>query len=150
MKLPKVGELAMRQLSRELLKADGDPTAFLKTRHGKQLLNGCSKGDLKFFNDPQWLRGLYESMVEAFHQGSLGVKSVVEEHQIFVKPWALPFSGFDSGNLCVWHGAQDLICRVSNAFALKKMLPKAELEVFSGSGHCVMFERLDKLVAVLS
>jgi pimeloyl-ACP methyl ester carboxylesterase len=150
MKLPKVGELAMRQLSRQLLKADGDPAVFLKTRHGKQMLNGCSKGDLKFFNDPQWMRGLYESMVEAFRQGNLGVKAVVEEHQIFVKPWSLPFLGFDAGNLRVWYGEQDLTCRVSNAYTLKKMLPKAELEVFSNSGHCLMFEQLDRLVSVLS
>jgi pimeloyl-ACP methyl ester carboxylesterase len=148
MKLPLVGELAMRQLSRQLLKANGDAQAFLATGHGKQLLKGCSKGDLKFFNDPQWCNGLYASMVEAFHQGNMGVKAVVEEHQIFVKPWTLPFSGFDGANLQIWHGAEDLTCRVSNAYALKKLLPKAELKVFAGSGHYLMFEQLDRLATV--
>ncbi len=147
MKLPIVGQFAMRQLSRQLLKTNGDAKAFFASRHGKQLLRGCSKEDLKLFNDPDWLQGLYVSMVEAFRQGNLGVKAVVGEHQLFVKPWSLP--GFDGGNLRVWHGAEDLTCRVSNSFALKKMLPKAELEVFSGSGHYVMFERLDRLVSVL-
>ncbi len=150
MKIPYVGELAMRQLSRELLKAEGDAKAFLVSRHGKQLLKGCSKSDLKFFDDPDWVQGLYVSMTEAFRQGNLGVKAVVEEHRIFVKPWSLPFSGYDGGNLRVWHGAEDLTCRVSNAYALKKVLPKAELEVFGGSGHYLMFERLDRLAGVFS
>jgi pimeloyl-ACP methyl ester carboxylesterase len=150
MKLPFVGEFAMRQLSRQLLKADGDAKAFLASRHGKQLLKGCSKSDLKFFENPDWIQGLYASMVEAFRQGNLGVKAVVEEHKIFIKPWSLPFSSYDGGNLRVWHGSEDLTCRVNNAYALKKVLPKAELEVFGGSGHYLMFERFQRLAGVFS
>jgi pimeloyl-ACP methyl ester carboxylesterase len=149
MKSSVVGRFAMRQLSRELFKADGDAKAFLASRHGKQLLKGCSKSDLKFFDDPDWVHDLYVSMSEAFRQGSLGVKAVVEEHQIFVKPWSLSFAGFNGANLYIWHGEQDLTCRVSNAYALKKLLPKAELEVFSNSGHCLMFEEPERLGQIL-
>ncbi|MGD6809337.1 MAG: alpha/beta fold hydrolase [Candidatus Bathyarchaeia archaeon] len=150
MKLPYVGELAMRQLSRQLLKANGSMEAFLETRHGKQLLHGCSEGDLKFFYNPQWLSLMYESMAEAFHQGNLGVKAVVEEHQLFIKPWSLPFSALDGCDVLIWHGGQDLTCRVSNAYANAKVLSNAKLEVFPDSGHCVMFENMDKLAKVLS
>jgi pimeloyl-ACP methyl ester carboxylesterase len=150
MKLPYVGELVMRQLSRQLLKVNGDTAAFLSTRQGKQLLNGASQGDLTFFNDPQWIRQMYQSMVEAFHQGNFGVKAVVEEHQLFIKPWALPFSAFDSGKLWIWHGAQDLTCRVSNAYVNAKALPNSSLEIFPESGHCVMFEHQEQLGRLLS
>ncbi len=150
MKLPYVGELAMRQLSRQLLKTNGDTAAFLATRQGKQLLHGCSEGDLNFFNNSQWLSKMYESMAEAFHQGNLGVKTVVEEHQLFIKPWNFPFSTLDGGNVWIWHGAQDLTCRVSNAYANAKVIPKSNIEVFANSGHYVMFEQLDKLANVLS
>ena len=120
MKSSIVGRFAMRLLSRQLLKANGDAEAFLASRHGKQVLKGCSKSDLKFFDNSDWVQGLFASMVEAFRQGNLGVKAVVGEHQLFVKPWSLPFSGFDGGNLRVWHGAEDLTCRVSNAYALRR------------------------------
>lgn len=150
MKLPYVGELAMRQLSRQLLKANGDMKAFLETRYGKQLLHGCSERDLKFFYNPQWLSLMYESMAEAFHQGNLGVKAVVEEHQLFIKPWSLPFSALDGCDVWIWHGGQDLTCRISNAYANAKVLSNAKLKVFPDSGHCVMFENIDKLAKVLS
>jgi pimeloyl-ACP methyl ester carboxylesterase len=42
-----------------------------------------------------------------------------------------------------------LTCRVSNAYAFKKLLPKAELEVFSDSGHCLMFEEPERLAKIL-
>lgn len=149
MKLPFVGQLAMRQLSRQLLKANGDAAAFMATRQGKHLLNGCSEGDLKFFADPQWAVLMYESMREAFRQGGLGVKTVVEEHQLFIKPWSLPVSECDGGNVWIWHGVHDLTCRVCNAYANARLLPKAVLEVFPESGHCVMFEHQEKLGRLL-
>jgi pimeloyl-ACP methyl ester carboxylesterase len=150
MRLPFVGEFAMGRLSRELLKANSNVKTFLASRQGQELLRGCSKSDLKFLEDPVWVQGLYASMVEAFRQGHLGVKAVVEEHQIFLKPWSLPFSGFEGANLHIWHGKQDLTCRVNNAYALKKLLRQAELEVFDGSGHYLMFEHLDRIASIFS
>jgi pimeloyl-ACP methyl ester carboxylesterase len=150
MKLSFIGQLAMRQLSRQLLKANGNVAAFMASRQGKHLLNGCSMGDLKFFNDSYWMALMYQSMVEAFRQGSLGVKAVVEEHQLFIKPWNLPFSALDSSNVRIWHGAQDLTCRVSNAYANMHALTYATLEVFPLSGHCVMFEHQEELGRIIS
>jgi pimeloyl-ACP methyl ester carboxylesterase len=151
MKISFIGELAMRQFSRQLLKANGDTAAFLGTRQGKQFLRGYSKSDLAFFdNNPEWMKQMYQSMVEGFRQGSQSVKAIVEEHKFFLKPWSLPLSAFNDGALWIWHGEQDLTCRVNNAYANAKMLPNAKLEVFSGLGHCVMFEHLDRLASILS
>jgi pimeloyl-ACP methyl ester carboxylesterase len=145
MKIPYAGEVAVRQLRCELLKAKGDPEAFLGTRQGKQLLHGCSKTDLAFFNNPEWIKLMYDSMAEAFHQGNAGVKAVVEEHQIFIKPWSLPFHVISEGRLHIWHGAEDKTCRVSNAYAIARLVPSAEPMIFGSAGHCVMFENLVKL-----
>jgi pimeloyl-ACP methyl ester carboxylesterase len=150
MKLPKVGELAMRQISRQLLEANGDPQAFLATRQGKQLLHGCSTTDLKFFKDETWVRLLYQSMAEAFHQRKAGVKAVVEEHQIFIKPWTLPFQSVGKGQMWIWHGAEDKTCRVANAYEIARLVPCAKIEIFEGSGHCVMFENLERLKLLFS
>jgi len=149
MKIPYAGEVAMRQLSRELLKAKGDPEAFLGTRQGKQLLHGCSKTDLAFFNNSEWVKLMYDSMAEAFRQGNAGVKAVVEEHQLFVKPWTLPFDAIGKGQLWIWHGAEDRTCRVSNAYMIARLVPSAELEIFESAGHFVMFENLVKLGKIL-
>jgi pimeloyl-ACP methyl ester carboxylesterase len=149
MKLPYVGNIAMRQLHRALFRADGDPEAFLASPQGRQMLRGATKRDLEFFHDPEWVGLLYQSMVEAFRQGDSGVKAVVEEHRLFLKPWNLPFSVIDGGKLHVWHGSGDLTCRVKNAYDIAKAVPEAELTVFEGAGHCVMFDYLQKLAQVL-
>ncbi len=149
MKIPKIGELAMTQLSRQLLKADGDTKAFLATPQGKQLLHGCSETDLALLENPAWVRLMYQSMAEAFRQGKPGVKAVVEEHQLFMKPWKLPLDKVGEGKLWVWHGAEDKTCRIQDAYQIARLLPLAKLEVFEGEGHFVMFEHLARLAAVL-
>jgi pimeloyl-ACP methyl ester carboxylesterase len=149
MKLPYVGNIAMRQLHRALLRADGDPHAFLQTPQGKQLLHGATKRDLEFFHDPHWIGLMYQAMVEAFRQGDAGVKAVVEEHQLFLRPWNLPFSQIGDGKLHIWHGSDDLTCRVNNAYSIAKNVPNAKLEIFQNAGHCVMFEHMEQLAEVL-
>jgi len=148
MKFPRIGEFAMRHLSRQLLKADGDPQAFLATPQGKQLLHGCSQTDLKFVNDPAWLELMYQSMAEAFRQKS-GAKTVVEEHLLFTRPWGLPFGAIGEGKLWIWHGSEDKTCRVDNAYANSRLMPSASLEVFGGAGHLVMFQNLQRLSGIL-
>ena len=150
MRFPQIGELAMLHLSRKLLKADGDPQRFLSTPQGKQLLHGCSKTDLALLKDPQWVGLMYDSMAEAFRQGRSGVKAVVEEHQLFVKPWTLPFEAVGKDQLWVWHGSEDKTCRVQNAYTIAGLVPSAVLKIFEGEGHFVMFEHLKRLSEILS
>ncbi len=149
MKIPYAGNFAMRQLSRQLLKGNGDIHAFLASPQGRQWLHGYTKRDLKFFSNRNWMELMYQAMVEAFHQGNEGVKAVVDEHKIFLKPWNLPFAVVEEGKLWVWHGKEDLTCRVANAYAIAKAVPNAQLEVFERAGHCVMFENLDRLSKIL-
>jgi len=74
---------------------------------------------------------------------------VVEEHQLFVKPWTLPFEAVGKGKLRVWHGSEDKTCRVQNAYAIAGLVPCAALEVFDGEGHFVLFEHLERLGEIL-
>ncbi len=98
MKIPFLGLFAMKRMSSQVLKANGDIPAFLKSRQGKQMLHACSRSDLKFFSDPAWMTLMYQSMAEAFRQGD-GVKAVLMEHQAFMKPWPVSFSKIPAGKL---------------------------------------------------
>ncbi len=145
MKVPFIGRLAMKRMRQQVLKANGDIEAFLKSRQGKHLLHACSRDDLKFFSNPDWMRLLYQSMAEGFRQGNMGVNAVFQEHQIFMKPWDIPLANVPADKLFIWHGAEDRTCRVSNAQTISKRVPNAQLEVFRGKGHCVMFDYLGRL-----
>jgi pimeloyl-ACP methyl ester carboxylesterase len=150
MKLPFIGVLAMKNMRHQVLKANGNVTAFLKSKQGKQMLNACSKDDLKFFSDPSWMALMYQSMAEAFHQGNSGVKAVVDEHQMFLKSWGLPFERIASGKLLIWHGSEDKTCRVSNAYDISRSVPCSVLKIFPGKGHCVLFDNLQQLGEVFN
>jgi pimeloyl-ACP methyl ester carboxylesterase len=149
MKIPFLGILAMKRMSNQVLRADDDINAFLKSKQGKQMLHACSKSDLKFFSDPSWMKLMYQSMAEAFQQGTSGIKAVLQEHQVFMKPWNVSFSRIPPGKLFIWHGSDDKTCRVSNAYKISKDLPCAHLEIFQEKGHCIMFDNLRKLANIL-
>jgi pimeloyl-ACP methyl ester carboxylesterase len=144
MKIHFIGVLAIRQLRRQVLKANGDISAFLESKQAKQLLRGYSETDLKFFSNPAWAKLMYQSMAEAFRQDS-GVNAVVEEHMLFLKSWGFSFDKVPAGKLVIWQGAEDKTCRVSNAYALADTVKGSVLEIFAGKGHCVMFEDLERL-----
>ncbi len=148
MKLQFVGRIAMRQLGHSLRRAKGDAAAFLATPQGKQVLHGCSASDLRFFSDPAWMHLMYEAMLEAFRQGENGVDAVLDEHQLFMQPWGVNFAGVPRGKLVLWTGDQDKTCPLKNAYSIHQTVC-SELEVFSGMGHCVMFENLDRLAMLL-
>ncbi len=141
-KLPYLGKVAMRQLQRALFYANGDPEAFLKTPQGKQLLLGATKRDLEFFHNPTWMGLMYQAMVEGFRQGKGSINAVVGEHQLFLRQWNLPFNRIEGDKLHIWHGSEDLTCRVSNAYSVAKKVHNSKLEVFQGEGHCVMFAHM--------
>jgi pimeloyl-ACP methyl ester carboxylesterase len=148
MKLHFIGVLAMRQFRRSVLKANGDATAFLKSKQAKQMLRGYTESDLRFFSNPAWAKMMFQSMAEAFRQ-ECGVTAVVDEHMLFLKPWGFSFSKVPAGKLSIWQGAEDKTCNASNAYALAGLVGGSELHVFKGQGHCALFENLDRLVEVL-
>lgn len=149
MKVPYVGMLALKRMRAQVLKANENIDVFLGSKEWKRMLKGCSKEDVKFFSNRAWLSLLYQSMAEAFRQGDQGVKAVLQEHQLFTKKWDIPLSKIPPGKVFVWQGAEDKTCRVENAFRIAKDVPGAKLEIFEGKGHCVMFDYLEKLGAIL-
>jgi pimeloyl-ACP methyl ester carboxylesterase len=145
MKIPALGMLALKRLQAQVLNANKDIEAFLQSKNGKNILRNWSKEDAKFFADKAWATLMYASMAEAFRQGDDGVKAVFQEHQLFMKTWPKKVSKIPSGKVYVWQGADDKTCRVDNASRVAEAVPGAHLEIFSGEGHCVMFNNLEKL-----
>ena len=74
---------------------------------------------------------MYQSMVEAYRQGNQSVRTVVGEHQLFLKPWNLPFAQISEDKLVVWHGLEDKTCRVNNAYIISKQV-KSRLRFLRG------------------
>jgi pimeloyl-ACP methyl ester carboxylesterase len=147
LKIPFAGNIAIGQLRRQVLKANGDIPAFFASKQAKQLLRGYTQTDLQLFSDHAWAKLMYQSMAEAFRQDS-GVKAVVEEHMLFLKPWGFPIE-IPEVKLVIWHGEDDKTCVVGNGYALAGLVKGSRLEVFKGKGHCAMFEYKDKLAKVL-
>ncbi|MCW4045124.1 MAG: alpha/beta hydrolase [Candidatus Bathyarchaeota archaeon] len=148
-KFPWVGLLALMRMRRQVLRANADVDGFLVSKAGKRLLSGLCRADAQFFSDRRWASLLFVSMAEAFRQGNQSVKAVLQEHMLFVKPWDVPLARIPRGKVVVWQGAEDTTCRVDNAFRLARAVPGAQVEVFDGKGHFVMFEFLVKLAGLL-
>lgn len=149
MKLPMLGMLALRRMRAQVLRANADIDGFLASKEGRNLLKSWSGADARFFSDRAWLALLYGSMAEAFRQGNQSVKAVLQEHMLFMKPWSVPLRRIPRGKVVVWQGSEDKTCRVDNAVRLGKEVPDAHVEIFSGKGHCVMFNNLEKLGEIL-
>jgi pimeloyl-ACP methyl ester carboxylesterase len=150
MKFPYLGMLALKRMRAQVLKANVDIDRFLASKEGRNLLKSWSGADARFFSDRTWVALLYGSMAEAFRQGNWSVKAVLQEHMFFMKPWSVPLTRIPRGKVFVWQGAEDKTCRVDNAVRLGKEVPDAHVEIFSGKGHCVMFDNLEKLGEILS
>ncbi|MGE5555429.1 MAG: alpha/beta fold hydrolase [Methanocella sp.] len=148
MKIPYAGYFAIHQLRRQVLKANGNIPAFLKSKQAKQLLRGYTESDLELFSDPAWAALMYQSMAEAFRQKD-GVRAVVGEHMLFLKDWGFPVGSTPAEKLVVWHGKDDKTIGVQNGVALAGLVAGCRLEVFEGKGHCAMFHYPDKLAGVL-
>ncbi len=145
MEVPFIGQIAMRRMRSQVLRAYGDIDAFLTSKQGKLMLNSCSRSDLRFFSDPSWMRLMYQSMAESFRQGTPGVKAVLEEHKLFLKPWSFSIARVPADKLLIWHGAEDKTCLVSNAQSIFRSFEGSHLEIFQKKGHCIMFDNLKKL-----
>jgi len=142
MKFPFLGTLAMKSMRSQILKASASET-FLRSSQGKQMLNACSRRDLAFFSNHQWVELLHQSIREAFRQKN-SAQTVVEEHMLFLKPWNLSFEGVGS-KLQIWHGGEDKTCPVNNAYGITHKFKGASLKVFPNQGHYVMFDNLKDL-----
>lgn len=149
MKIPALGMWGLKRFRAEILRANKDISAFLKSKNGRKMVKSWPKEDAKFFADPSWLGLMYGSMAEGFRQENDSVKAVFQEHRLFIKPWAEPISLIPPGKVCFWHGTEDTTCRVDNVYRLIEAVPNSWSEVFDGEGHCAMFDNFDKLGELL-
>jgi pimeloyl-ACP methyl ester carboxylesterase len=127
-----------------ILNANKDVDGYLKSRSGKNMVADWPKPDRKFFADAAWLKGMCTAMAEGFRQES-SVKTIVQEHQLFMKPWSESLDRIPAGKLTLWQGAQDKTCTVGNAQKIAQIVKDARVEIFSDEGHCVLFDQVQKL-----
>jgi pimeloyl-ACP methyl ester carboxylesterase len=150
MRFPFLGKLALRRFMKFVLKSNKDINKFLNSQAGNNYLSQWPDEDRKFFADPAWLTVIMRSMAEGFRQGDRGIEAILQEHQLFLKNWDLPLNKISGKTLQIWHGSQDKTCRIENAYNIAQKIPGAKTQIFQDSGHCVLFDNLDKLSQTLT
>ncbi len=144
MKNPLVTKLGLKFFRKSILNANQDIDSYLKSRGGKNMVAGWPKPDRKFFADAAWLKRMYMAMAEGFRQ-ECSVKTIFQEHQLFLKPWSENIGLISSGKLTVWQGAQDKTCPAGNAQKLAQAVKGTRVEVFPDEGHCAIFGQIQNL-----
>ncbi len=129
---------------KSILNANQDIDSYLKSRSGKNMVVDWPKPDRKFFTDTTWLKRMYAAMAEGFRQES-SVKTIFQEHQLFLKPWSESIRMIPVGKLTLWQGAQDKTCPVGNAQKIAQAVKGTHVELFPDEGHCVLFGKIQNL-----
>lgn len=134
----------LKFLRKSILSANKDVDGYLKSRGGKNMVADWPKPDRKFFADATWLKRMYAAMAEGFRQES-SVKTIFNEHQLFLKSWNESIERIPAGKLTLWHGEQDKTCPVGNAQKIAQTVKGTRMELFPDEGHCVLFNQIQKL-----
>jgi pimeloyl-ACP methyl ester carboxylesterase len=134
----------MKVFRKSILKANQDVDGYLKSRSGKHMVADWPKPDRKFFADAAWLKRMYAAMAEGFRQEN-SVKTILQEHQLFLKPWSESLERIPAGKLTLWQGVQDKTCPVSNAQRIAQAVKGTRVTLFPDEGHCAMFDQIQKL-----
>ena len=134
---------------KSILNANQDIDGYLKSRSGKNMVADWLKPDRKFFADAAWLKRMYAAMAEGFRQES-SVKTIFQEHQLFLKPWSENIWRIPAGKLTLWQGEQDKTCPVGNAQKIAQTVKGTRMELFPDEGHCVLFDQTQKLNSELN
>ena len=150
MKNPYLAKWALSMFRKSILNANQDIDGYLKSRSGKSMLADWPKPDALFFADPTWLKPMYASMAEGFRQNGNSVKTIYQEHRLFMKPWSEPIDQIPQGKVSLWQGTQDKTCPASNAQKIAQSIKGTRVEMFPDEGHCVMFAKPEKLAKDLT
>jgi pimeloyl-ACP methyl ester carboxylesterase len=150
MKNSYLAKWALNMFRKSVLSADQDIDGYLQSRSGKSMLADWPKPDVRFFSDPSWLKTMYAAMAEGFRQNGNSVKTFYQEHGLFMKPWNEPIDQIPSGKVTLWQGTQDKTCPASNAQKIAQALKGTNVELFPDEGHCVMFNKTEKLAKDLA
>jgi len=127
-----------------ILNANQDVDCYLKSRSGKNMVAEWPKPDRKFFADASWLKLMYAAMAEGFRQES-SVKTIFQEHQLFLKPWSENIERIPAEKLTLWQGAQDKTCPAINAQKLSQAVKGTRVKLFPDEGHCALFGQIQNL-----
>ncbi len=141
--------LGLRFFRKSILQANQDINRYLKSKGGKNMVTDWPKPYRKFFANEDWLKGMYSAMAEGFKQKS-SVKTIYQEHQLFLKPWSESLYQIPKEKLTLWQGAQDKTCPVGNAQKIVQVIKGARLKIFPYEGHCVLFNQFQELNIELS
>ncbi|MGF3521890.1 MAG: alpha/beta fold hydrolase [Candidatus Bathyarchaeia archaeon] len=150
MKNQRLAVWALKSFKKSVLKAQLNIEDYLASKDGKRMLASWPEPDVKFFANPAWLKLLYTSTAEALRQGDSSLKTIVQEHQLFMKPWSEPLECIPAGKLVLWQGIQDRTVQPSNAYKIAHAVKGVQLEFFPQEGHCVLFAKTQKLSSALN
>ena len=78
------------------------------------------------------------------------MKTIFQEHQLFLKPWSENIGRIPAGKLTLWQGEQDKTCPVGNAQKIAQTVKGTRMELFPDEGHCVLFDQAQKLNSELN
>ena len=134
----------LRFFRESILSANQDVDGYLKSRSGKNMVADWPKPDRKFFADAAWLKRMYAAMAEGFRQES-SVKTIFQEHQLFLKPWSESIGLIPVGKLTLWQGAQDKTCPAGNAQKIAQAVKGTRVDLFPDEGHCALFGQIQNL-----
>jgi len=136
---------ALKSFRKTILKASLNIDAYLKSKKWQKMLASWSEPDLRFFANPTWLKLMYTSTAEAFRQGNDSLKTIFQEHKLFMSPWNEPIKRIPPHKLVIWQGMQDKTVQPVNAYKIAQTVVGAQLELFPTEGHCVIFSETQKL-----
>jgi len=150
MKSPLLAKCALRIFRKSVLNAYNDVEGYLKSQSGRRMLAGWSKPDARFFENPTWLKQIYEAMAEGFRQKEASIDAIYQEHNLFMKPWNEPIEQIPASKVTLWQGSQDKTCPNGNEQKIAQLINGALVERFPNEGHCVMFAKPNKLAEALA
>lgn len=136
---------ALKSFKKTVLKAQLNIDDYLASKDGKRMLASWAEPDVKFFSNPTWLKLLYTSTAEALRQGDSSLKTIFQEHKLFMNPCSEPLHRIPPSKLTIWQGIQDKTVQPDNAYKIAQTIKGAQLEIFPQEGHCVIFSETQKL-----
>ncbi len=134
---PIVTKLLMRLIARS---ARREPLAV-----ARRIGQGMGPADRLTLADPAVGEAYGAAVSEAFRHGSTGA---VSEAQLLVRPWSFSTDDLDVPVL-IWHGDQDRNVPVASGRRLSEQIAGARLQVISGAGHLLFFERAEAILSDL-
>lgn len=147
---PIIGTWIQKKYRNTILKIVEDVDAFLKSEAGRKMLINLPEDMASFLSTPSRSRDVFFlSMKEAYHQGSDSIRGMIQERILMKKGWDADLTKIPSGTVNIWHGTLDKNIPIDNAYRNSEAISRANLEIFEGEGHTLLFNNLKRLGEIL-